>query len=1101
MPVGGSIQGTVTSLSGGTPIANVEVVAESTTLGNEGYAITSPTGTYDIIGLPTSSYSMTFYPEATNYVSATATVSVTAGQSTTENMKLQTGSTVSGTVTNVATNQPVSGAEIYLSSTGYDGYATTSSNGTYSVIGLPSGSYTAEFLATDYATQWYQNETSQAAANAITVGTATTSTGINAALVPAASISGTVTDDTTNQPVGEITVEAFQGSTLVGSALTQSNGTYTVLDLAPGSYTVEFAPQGYGSQYATQWWNDVSSQSQASAVALTAGQQLLSINAALEELGSITGTVTAATGGAPLSDICVDVFLASDIYDSVSDSCSETNGNYLVTGLATGTYVVEFTDPNGNYSQQWYNGAATAESASPIEISTGNQTTGVNAAMATAGKISGTVTDTSSDPLSDVCVYAYSVSTDQYSNGACTNSQGGYSIGGLVPGSYLVYFSSNGNYLSEWYNNQTSESSANPLTVVAAQVTQANAVLQAGGTVSGTVEDATTSAPLADICVDVYGVNGTTSSGYSCTNSSGNYSIGGLETGSYQVYFYDPDNVYESQYYNGQVLSQNANTVSVAAPQTTTGINAKMSKGQLEVVSGTVTDATSGDPLSGVCVDVGQGGFGGPIGCSPTVTDSNGTYSVSLPAGSYEFAFADPTGGYIVDQVPVTVSTAPVTQNAALTVGATISGLTTDEANNAPLSQICPVVFSHQTQQEIPFYQSCTGQDGTYTTGGLPAGTYDVELTNPSGLFIDQWYQDQSSEATATGVAVSGQQQKQNINASMTLGGNMTGTVTSAATGKPLGDICVTIYTAATGAVAADAGCTASNGTYTAPGLPPGNYDVLFSDPTQQYAAQWYDGATSRSSAQAVTVTSGTTQAGIGAALDAFSGASGGTVSLSATTGFVGHSTVTVSGKKWSVNGDTSVTVYECASQSYAADVCDQSNALSKAVKSTGAFKGVAFKLAAGAIASDGAGCGVAGDGSCYLVVVGSTGDETASTALGFTVPKVKLKEASGVTNGTNDVVKATGFPLSDHIEAEECDASVFPPYDLGTNCDAATAITGAVSATGTATFKPKGIKMLVGSGYSDSAGGTCDPGGSCVVVVFDESNDTVFATASAGLS
>ena len=70
----------------------------------------------------------------------------------------------------------------------------------------------------------------------------------------------------------------------------------------------------------------------------------------------------------------------------------------------------------------------------------------------------------------------------------------------------------------------------------------------------------------------------------------------------------------------------------------------------------------------------------------------------------------------------------------------------------------------------------------------------------------------------------------------------MTGTVTSTANGKPLGDICVTIYTAATGAVAADAGCTASNGTYTAPGLPPGNYDVLFGEePNATVRAQWYD--------------------------------------------------------------------------------------------------------------------------------------------------------------------------------------------------------------------------------------------------------------------
>ena len=78
-------------------------------------------------------------------------------------------------------------------------------------------------------------------------------------------------------------------------------------------------------------------------------------------------------------------------------------------------------------------------------------------------------------------------------------------------------------------------------------------------------------------------------------------------------------------------------------------------------------------------------------------------------------------------------------------------------------------------------------------------------------------------------------------------------------------------------------------------------------------------------------------------------------------------------------------------------------------------------------------------------------------------------------------------------MTAQECDGNV-TSVNLATHCDSSTQISGTVAANGKVTFSPTGVKVLVGSAYSDAAGGTCPTGRSCDIVVNDSTSGAYVA-------
>ena len=261
--------------------------------------------------------------------------------------------------------------------------------------------------------------------------------------------------------------------TLRGRRLDRADGTYRVTGLpaaAPG-YSVCFdasdarggsSSTGYlGQCYQGVPWDPSDGDgvpSGATPVPVTAGRLTPAVDAALIAAGGITGTVTAAAGGAGLSNVRVGVFGTSPYADWLATTGPD--GTYRVTGLdllADG-YVICFDasdarggSSGGGYFSQCYRGVPwdpslndgyPPDDGTPVPVTAGRLTPAVDAALDAAGGITGTVTAAPGGTrLSHVSVQVFNACGDPAGQ-AFTGADGTYRVTGLpsaAPG-YSVCF-------------------------------------------------------------------------------------------------------------------------------------------------------------------------------------------------------------------------------------------------------------------------------------------------------------------------------------------------------------------------------------------------------------------------------------------------------------------------------------------------------------------------------------------------------------------------------------------------------------------------------------------------------------------------------------
>ena len=909
LTAGGAITGTVTAAAGGAPLSGICVAATAGGLQVGTVATTALDGTYLISGLPSGTYAVQFSTGCGNvgnflsqlYDDQTAqdseqSVTVAAGVTTSGiDDALAAAGTITGKVTAAAGGKALPGICVYAyGSSGDNGEATTAPNGTYTIAGLPTDSYTLEFDTGcgnpgDYITQYYGSQSAQSPGQPVGVTAGETIKKIDAALASAGVITGTVSAADGGAPLSGICVNAYNSAGTSEGATTASDGSYSITSLAAGSYTVEFSTGcGNSGDFLTQYYDNQTSQTSANPVTVTAGETTTEIDGALAAGGTIAGTVTAASGGAALSGICVAVMTGGSQVGPAATTAS--NGTYQIAGLNTAAYMVQFSTGCGNsgdFLTQYYDNQTSQSSAKPVTVTAGETTTDIDDALAAGGTITGTVTAASRGAvLSGICVAAMTGGS-QVGPAATTASNGTYRIAGLNTGSYTVQVSTgcgnSGGLLTQYYDDQTSAGSATPVSVTAGATTSGiDAALAAGGTITGTVIAASGGAPLSGICVYAYGSMG--GSGDATTGTDGTYTISGLGADSYTVEFYvgcGNNGDFLTQYYDNQTSQASANPVRVTAGATTSGIGDAMVAGG--AISGTVIAAAGGAALSGICVmAMASGSQVGPV----ATTASDGAYSITgLSAGSYSVEFyagcgnsADLLTQYYDNQTseasanPVSVTAGATTSGIddALAAGGAITGTVTAAAGGAALSGICVTAMASGSQVGPV---ATTGSDGVYSITGLPAGSYTMEFytgCGNTGDYLTQYYDNQTSEASAKPVSVTAGATTSGIGDGLAAGGTITGTVTAAAGGAAVSGICVAAL--ADGSPVGLLATTASNGTYSITGLTSGSYTVEFSNgcgDTGDYLTQYYDNQTSQASAKPVSVVAGKTTGKIGDALAA----------------------------------------------------------------------------------------------------------------------------------------------------------------------------------------------------------------------------------------
>lgn len=475
-------------------------------------------------------------------------------------------------------------------------------------------------------------------------------------------IDGTVTSASGDAPIKGITVCAdLRGGGIQSCASTEADGDYAIAGLAGGEYVVSFSPSsGSALNFVPQYYDDKSSFSEATPVAVAAGGTISGIDAELEVGGEIEGEVTEAAGGAPIEGIEVCASKVSGGEGFFGD-CARTGvgGKYTVPGLASGEYKVEFSVPFEsalNFLTQYYNDKSSYSEATPVSVTAGaSAKSGIDAEMEPGGEISGKVTSASGGAGLEgveVCAEEPGIEED-FGRCATTGAGGDYTISSLPSGSYVVAFfpgSSELNYVTQYYEDSDSYSGAKLVSVTAPDTKSGiDAQLAIGGQISGRVTDASTAAALQEIevCAFPRSTTGEEARFEHCTSTAANgeYTISGLASGEYDVefisFFLEPS-TYLTQYYSDKYLLAEAQSVTVVQGSLVSGIDAAMERGPAAAPKNTGLPVVSGAPAVGHALSCSSGSWSGTP--APTFTYQwllGGTPIPGATATTYQVLSAD----------------------------------------------------------------------------------------------------------------------------------------------------------------------------------------------------------------------------------------------------------------------------------------------------------------------------------------------------------------------------------------------------------------------------------------------------------------------------
>lgn len=608
------------------------------------------------------------------------------------------------------------------------------------------------------------------------------------------SISGAVTAPG-GAPLANVQVIAY---TLYGDrasySSTNASGFYEVGSLIAGQYLLEFQPSSDG--WAFEWYADQPGPSTAAPVAVSAGADTPGINAELALGARFSGQVSGA-GGGPLQYADVNVYDASG--RQVAGASTDAAGSYTTSpGLAAGSYRISFGDTGGFLGEFYSDKAALAE-ADALTVSPPSTLDGVDAVLARGGAISGQVTLAGGGPPPAFAVSAYGAHGYGYTY---TDAAGNYAIAGLGSGSYQVT-------ATPLSGSDNLFAPRQAVDVAAPNTTSAvNFTASAGGTLTGMVTDAG-GTPLSGITVYIGNQDGSFGD-YFSTDASGIYTAIGLPSGSYRVLF-RPSSDYIPEAYNDRPDFGQADLVAVTAPNTVSGINAALAKGG--AISGTVTDAGTGAPIEDVYVEV-LDADGQRVEGTATHADGSYTTAKSLPAGSYRVRFnADErfaSCAYITSYYHnqpegtaelVSVGPPDTTGNvdAELVRGSIVFGKVTDAVSGAPITS--GSVQFYGADGTLAGYGRLTFLGGYHSVTGLPSGSYRAQFVDNGLGYVDEFYNNKPSLATATPIMLAAPVDRLGIDAALARGGQIGGRVLAADTGAPFDAGYVVVYSQAGDAV------------------------------------------------------------------------------------------------------------------------------------------------------------------------------------------------------------------------------------------------------------------------------------------------------------
>lgn len=519
-----AVSGTVTD--GAAALPGMHVVIQGVNLSAPFWAETATLadGTYSFDVSQPGTYTVRVDDPNGDFAAQQRLVTVATGVTSVVDFVLGAHGSISGTVTDASTFQPIQLIDVWSMRLGgdfeyWDGWTLTDPYGVYTLGSTDPGPHAVYFSdgserAVPYAAQWFDGVADLALATTVTVIPGAPTTGIDAAMVAGTSISGTVTDSVTGTPLGGIVIQVQDalGFDLVWTS-TAADGTYRATGLPFSTYDVL-------AQSATGDHTDAT----VTGVVLDALTTSQVVDFALVPAdGHLTGRAV-DTSTTPVPDIEVRLAMGVPADNNPVEFTTLTAGNgTFALPSRTATITLTFFDPSGAYSTL----VTTTASAGPADLG--------DFILGATGTISGSVLDVNGAALAGTVVRLWDAAGSVAPlDSAIVGLAGTYSFGDLAAGSYKVSFDSDG-YQPEWFDNQFTFASATVITVTDSAVT-ADAVLSPAATISGNITTFT-DGPAVGATVRALRLvtGGPDLAGTAVTGVNGDYTISGLLPGDYVV--------------------------------------------------------------------------------------------------------------------------------------------------------------------------------------------------------------------------------------------------------------------------------------------------------------------------------------------------------------------------------------------------------------------------------------------------------------------------------------------------------------------------------------------------------------------------------------
>ncbi|GAB3880350.1 beta strand repeat-containing protein [Terrabacter terrigena] len=742
-----------------------------------------------------------------------------------------------------------------------------------------------------------QGMVSSAQALAATTGAPTMTVPAAGAPTTGAAASGQVTAADGSGPVAGVVVKALPhgaaGFTPAATATTGSTGAWSMTDLPPGDYDLQF--DASDTAYLSQWWSSATSRADASIISAAAGGTLPGLNASLTRGATVSGRVVDEAGKS-LPDVLVTPRerTAGDVTGSAVATAAD--GTFTVRSLAAGTYTLTFraagrvawsygmkADTDAPTYFPVAEGAAVTGRAMVLPAGTAPTSRSLLAVADTTAAMSGHVyAGSTTTPMVGALVVAVAADSDPLSTGtlnATTDDSGAWSLAGLPADVYTIHVIPPvaSAFIEGWWDGAQARSHAAYVVLTAGSSSAGmDATLVRAGSISGQANAGGT-AGIADVVVQAAPVGTDTWSSVS-TDVDGNYTLAGLAPGAYDVQFDGQSLGYQTTWWSGSSTtgvptSDAATPVIVAAGAAVTGRDVTMA--QAGSIIGTVTDNT-GAPVADATVDVWS--------TDPNVTDTalattdiGGNFdTMGLPGGSYVVRVTPPaatglaTAFYDNAFSPVTATGFVVVDGVAgradfsLVPGGSISGrvlLPNGTADPGTASLMVSPASDPAFRDLYPI-----NPDGTFTVSGLGPGSYLLSAVDSNTLVT--WWGSATSSPTnsaaaspvtlAAGATVSG------LSIRLAAGASISGRVTEGTTTATAGQ--VSVIDVRTGAQLGTADLSAGS-TWTVTGVPSGTYAVMATGSTG--ATRWFGNTTTWADSTFVVISGATARTGVDITLPA----------------------------------------------------------------------------------------------------------------------------------------------------------------------------------------------------------------------------------------